>query len=137
MAFISFPYFWCIRVSLIQRLSIPSEFTLTIVLTVNFCILLHCRTDFSFKFKRPMLKSFSDNFFKLINSLFRDRYTIWYKLEGTLLISHFYGHFVVGIIIELYYVRIYPILSCTVFYIIYVYKYLVAKLWAYLLLCIN
>ena len=87
MAFLSFPYFWCIRVSPIKRLSIkfeyflrPSEILISSdflgrIYTVNSesevriqfndrfdCQFLHCRTNFSFNFKRPMQKSFFSEF---------------------------------------------------------------------------
>ena len=53
----NFPYFSTFLVDSTLRIqNLKSEFTLMIVLTVNFCILPHCRTNFSFNLKRLMQK---------------------------------------------------------------------------------
>ena len=91
MAFLTFPYFWCIRVSPIQRLPIKfeyfltfkvdstlkiqnlkSEFTLTIILTVSFYIYLTIRRISRSTSNDQCKKGSSQNSFKIcLNLLYR------------------------------------------------------------------
>ena len=115
-----------------------SNFNLTFILIVKFYILDFCRAVFpslQTANAKELLLRISLNFTK---PLFRDRFITYIKIGGDFFdITFLWRFYCWHCIIELYYAYPCIILSCTVYVSIYAYKYFVAKLCAYLLLCIN
>ena len=67
-----------------------SQNSFDIVLTVNFCILPHCRTHFSFNFKWLMQKSFFSEFLWNLPKYFIETVINIWKNWGGLFDFHFY-----------------------------------------------